>query len=487
MSNPIKRLLGQTAVYGLSSIVGRLLNYLLVPLYTHVFTNPADYGVVSELYAWLAFLIVTLTFGMETSFFKFLQEKEDKEAVFRNGFLTVISINIVFFILLLYFNQNIANLLLFSAHNEYIILLGAIICVDATSALPMAKLRAENKALKFAAIQFASIGVNIALNLILMLLVYNPSRPEEGVLFILFANLIASLMKPLLLYKDFIGLRLHFEWGLAKQMILYSFPLVIAGLAGIINETLDRILIKHLLYNREGWSLMKAEAQVGIYSAVYKLAMLVSILLQAYRYAAEPFFFSLAKDADQDKIYSKVMNYFVATVCLVFIGVALNIDIFKYFIQNEAYWEGLDVVPILLLANVFLGVYFNQSIWYKLSGQTKYGAYIAINGAIITIAINVIFIPTYGYRASAWATLIVYAFQMLFSYYLGQKHYPIKYNLRKFFLYLGSSLGLFFLSSLLNMKPESLLKFTVNNTFILLYVAMVWYVEKPKKGKLSEA
>ncbi len=481
MSNPIKRLLGQTAVYGLSSIIGRLLNYLLVPLYTHVFTNPADYGVVSELYAWVAFLIVTLTFGMETSFFKFLQEKEDKKAVFQNSFLTVIGINVVFFLVLLYFNQNIANLMLFSEHNEYIILLGAIVCVDATSALPMAKLRAENKALKFASIQFASIGVNITLNLVLMLLVYNPERPEEGVLFILFANLLASLMKPILLYKDFMSLRFKLEMQLAKQMILYSFPLVIAGLAGTVNETIDRILIKQLLYNRPGWTLMKAEAQVGIYSAVYKLAMLVSILLQAYRYAAEPFFFSLSKDSDQGVMYSKVMNYFVAAVSFVFLAVALNIDIFKYFIQNESYWVGLDVVPILLLANVFLGVYFNQSIWYKLSGQTKYGAYIAINGAIITIVINVIFIPIYGFRASAWATLIVYAFQMLFSYYLGQKYYPIKYNLRKFFLYLGAALVLYFLSTILNMEPESILKFVVNNTFILLYVAMVWFIEKPKK------
>ena len=439
MSNPIKKLLGQTAVYGLSSIVGRLLNYLLVPLYTHAkygFKDPADYGVVSELYAWVAFLVVFLTFGMETAFFRFLQDKEDKDKVFLNGFLTVIGVNVLFFSTLLFFNQNIADLLLFSDHNEYIILLGAIVCIDAITALPLAKLRAENKAIQFAGIQFSSIFVNVALNVFLMVFVFDPSRPEEGVLFILFSNLIASLVKPVLLYRHFLNLRLNFDFQLAKEMSIYAIPLVIAGFAGIINETLDRILLKHILYDGSTEvSLKFAEAQVGIYSACYKLAMLVTILLQAYRYAAEPFFFAQMKNQEKNKVYAKVMNFFVATVCLVFLVVSLNIDFFKLFIRSEAYYVGLPVVPILLLANVFLGIYYNQSIWYKLSGQTKFGAYIAIAGASLTVIINLIFIPLYGFMASAWATLIVYAFQMVVSYKLGQKYYPIKYNLRKFGLY----------------------------------------------------
>ena len=485
MSNPIKKLLGQTAIYGLPSILGRLLNFLLVPLYLLVFKHPSDYGVVSELYAWVAFLVVLLSFGMETAFFRFLQNKEDKNSVFANSFLTVIGVNVLFFLLLLTFNQNIADALLFSDHNEYIILLGAIVCVDATSALPLAKLRAEEKAVKFATIQSISIVVNIGLNLILMLFFFNNDRPEEGVIFILSANLFSSLVKPIFLYKDFIKINYKFNPTLAKEMLLYALPLMIGGLAGIVNETIDRILIVHLLYDgKTAASLLKAKAEVGIYSACYKLSMLITILIQAYRYAAEPFFFAQLKNEDKNKIYSKVMNYFVAAVCAVFLLVSLNLDLIKvFFIPNEAYWIGLKVVPILLIANVFLGVYFNQSIWYKLSNQTKFGAYIAVSGAFLTIAINWIFIPLYGYMASAWATLIVYAFQMVVSYFLGQKYYPIKYNLRKFFLYLLSALLLFFIARSFVFTEGSVLKFMINNFIILIYLGLIWFIEKPSLSK----
>ncbi|MFZ9029323.1 MAG: lipopolysaccharide biosynthesis protein [Crocinitomicaceae bacterium] len=478
--NPLKSLLGQTAIYGLPTIVGRLLNYLLVPLYTNVFTDPADYGVVSELYAWVAFLIVLLTFGMETSFFRFLNDKEDKEGVFRNSFLTVIGLNGLFLLCLLFFNQSIADAMLYSEHNEYIILLGIIVCIDAISALPMAKLRAENKAFKFSMIHFTSIGVNIGLNLIFMLLIFDPSRPEEGVLFILIANLIASLVKPLGTYSDFIGLKWQYNKELAQEMFKYAFPLVIAGFAGIINETLDRVMLKHLLFNRGGMTLKAAEAQLGIYSACYKLAMIVAIFLQAYRYAAEPFFFAQNKNKDRNKIYVRIMNYFVASVCFVFLAVALNIDIFKHFIRNEAYWAGLGVVPILLIANVFLGIYYNQSIWYKLSGQTRFGAYIAIGGAAITVLINLIFIPLYGFWASAWATLIVYAVQMIASYLLGQKYYPINYNLRKFVLYFGLALALYLVAFIMNLDPGifTVSKFIVHNLMIIFYLFVVWFIER---------
>jgi O-antigen/teichoic acid export membrane protein len=321
--------------------------------------------------------------------------------------------------------------------------------------------------------------VNIGLNLFFMLGLFDPSRPEEGVLFILFANLFASLVKPLLLYRHFLNLRFNFDLELAKEMGIYAIPLVIAGFAGIVNETIDRILLKHILYDGvNAASLQYAEGEVGIYSACYKLAMLVTILLQAYRYAAEPFFFAQLKNEEKNKVYAKVMNYFVAMVCFVFLFVSLNIDIFKYFIRNEAYWVGLGVVPILLLANVFLGIYYNQSIWYKLSGQTKFGAYIAIGGAILTIVINVIFIPTHQYWASAWATLIVYAAQMVASYVLGQRYYPIKYNLRKFGLYLGVAILFFLISSALAIEGP-MGKFFVHNMLILVYVGMVYILERP--------
>lgn len=476
--NPFKKLLGQTAVYGLSSILGRTLNFLLVPLYTAVFADASDYGIVSQLYAFVAFLMVFLTFGMETTYFRFIQGSENKEQVFANSFLTVITLNVLFFLSVFFFSQDVANALLFGDHKEYMILMAAIVVIDAVSALPLAKLRAQEQARKFATIQFASIGVNILLNLILLGLVFHPERPEEGVLFILIANLLSSLVKPVLLYKDFLQIHFKFDTKLFFQMIRYSFPIVIAGFAGIINETLDRILLKQILYNSDvPGSAKYADTQIGIYSACYKLAMLVSILLQAYRYAAEPFFFNQMGNEDRNKIYVKLMNYFIAGVCLVFLMISLNIDIFKYFIPNKAYWDGLYVVPILLLANVFLGIYFNQSIWYKITNKTQFGAYIAIVGAIVTVLINVIFIPEYGFRASAWATLIVYALQMVLSYILGQKYYPIKYNLRKFFLYLGSSILIYFIVSKIPFGDHGFIRFAFSNLFILIFIWIVFTIE----------
>jgi O-antigen/teichoic acid export membrane protein len=476
--NPIKKLLGQTAIYGLPSILGRLLNYLLVPLHTNKL-NPDGYGIISDLYSWVAFLVIVMTFGMETSFFKFLYSKEDKEGVFRNSFLTLISLNSLFFLVIVFFNQGIADLLLYPENNEYIVILSLIVCIDAITSLPLAKLRAEEKATKFALIQFSSIGVNILLNVVFMVFLFSPERPEEGIFMILIANLLSSLVKPILLYKDFMNIKFIFDMKLAFEMFRYAFPLVIAGLAGIINETLDRILLRRILFNN-GSTLKEATFQLGIYSAVYKLAMLVSIFLQAYRYAAEPFFFAQSKNSEKNKIYVKTMNYFIAAVCFLFLFVSLNIDIFKHFIQNEAYWEGLGVVPILLLANVFLGIYYNQSIWYKLSGQTKFGAYIAMGGAILTITINVLFIPAYGYWACAWATLVVYAAQMIASYILGQKFYPIKYNLRKFALYVGLSILLFFVSNAINFE-SFFVNFVYKNFFIALFILVVVGLERPKK------
>jgi O-antigen/teichoic acid export membrane protein len=483
MSNPIRKLAGQTAIYGLSSIVGRLLNYLLVPLYTYKFTNASDYGVVSELYAWVAFLVVLLTFGMETAYFRFRKENTNEKDVFTSGFFVLTVVNLFFLAGIFLFNQSIANALLFNEHPEYIVLLGIIVVMDGLSSLPLARLRAEEKAIQFAGINFASIFINILLNLVFMLILFDPNNPEQGVFYILLANLISSAIKPILLYKDFLQLSFKPNGHLVRSMLVYAAPLVIAGFAGIINETLDRILLKHLLYDASFPStLTHAEAQVGIYSACYKLAMLVTIIIQAFRYAAEPFFFAQHKSENKNQIYVKVMNYFIAFLCLIFLGVSLNIDILKHFIQNESYWVGLGVVPILLLANVFLGIYYNQSIWYKLSNKTKFGAYIAIFGAILTIVINVLFIPVYGYWASAWATFTVYAFQMVLSYFLGQKHYPIPYNLNKFGLYLGASILIYWLFSMIQFN-SLVLTLLLKNGGIILFGLLFIIIEKPLSRK----
>jgi O-antigen/teichoic acid export membrane protein len=479
MTSPVKKLFGQTAVYGMSSILGRLLNYLLVPLYTAVFVDPADYGVVSELYAWVAFLIVLLTFGMETAFFRFIQKEGQREKTFATALVSLLFVNAVFFIILAIFHQDIARLLLFEHHGEYILLLGGIVAIDAISSLPLAKLRAEERAVRFSIIQFSSIGINIALNLVLMLGFVDPEHPEKGIFYILLANLMASLIKPILMYKSF-QLKASFDRALMHKMLRYSIPLAIAGFAGIINEMLDRILLKQLLFDPTSpESLNLAEAQVGIYSASYKLAMLVTIFLQAYRYAAEPFFFNQMKNEHRTQVYVKVMNAFIGLVCCVFLLVSLNIDVFKHFIQNESYWVGLKVVPILLLANVFLGIYYNQSIWYKLSGKTGYGALIAICGALLTITLNMIYIPRYGYIACAWATLIVYFIQMVLSYILGQRHYPIPYNLKKFFLYLGITLGIYFFAREFQFEDQVINLVYRNSLLLMLILFLFWNEKKP--------
>jgi O-antigen/teichoic acid export membrane protein len=485
MSAPLTKLLGQTAMYGLPSIVGRFLNYLLVPLYTAIFANPADYGVLSDLYAYVAFLIVLLPLGMETAYFRFIQQHENPDRVFNSSFIPVVFVNAAFFLVLYITNPWIAKWMLYREHTEYIILIGGIVCIDAIASLPLAKLRAENRAKRFVTIQLSSVLLNIVLNLIFLLAYFNPSRPEEGIMFILIANLLASGLKLVLVYDIVSRVKLILDWVLIKQMSVYSWPLVIAGFAGIINETLDRVLLKQILYNPDiPNSLEQATAQVGIYSACYKLAMLVTIFLQAYRYAAEPFFFAQLKNQDRNVVFVRTMNVFIALVCLAFLFVSINLGIFKFFIRKEAYYVGLNVVPILLLANVCLGIYYNQSVWYKLSNQTKFGAYIALIGAGITILVNVLFIPMYGYMASAWATLLAYMAQMIISFYLGKKHYPIPYDVRKFYVYIGGAIGIYCIFSLLRMWMSVPLKgfngllLLLGNLMILGFIYLVYRNER---------
>jgi O-antigen/teichoic acid export membrane protein len=412
--------------------------------------------------------------------------------VFNNAFIPVVLVNSFVFLALYFSNPWIAKWMLYKEHTEFVIMIGSIVCIDAISALPLARLRAENKAKRFVTIQMSSILVNIFLNLIFLLLFFNPTRPEEGILFVLIANLMASSLKVVLVYDLISKVRITPDWELIKKMLVYSFPLIIAGFAGIINETLDRVLLKQILYNPEiPNSLEQATAQVGIYSACYKLAMLVTILLQAYRYAAEPFFFSQMNSDNKNVVFAQVMNLFIAIVCLAFLCVSLNLSLFKFFIRKEAYYVGLKVVPILLFANVCLGIYYNQSVWYKLSNRTKFGAYISLIGASVTIIVNFLFIPVYGYMACAWATLLAYLTQMTLSYYWGQKYYPIPYNSRRFFLYIGSAIAIYCVFSLLRMGMKSSVKevnmtlIIIGNLMIMGYIYLVYSYEKaffkPKK------
>ena len=475
----LKKLAGQTAIYGGSTIIGRLLNYILVPFYTAFFT-PAEYGGVSILYSYVAFFMILLLFGMETTFFRFVNKSEDKEKTFNQALSIVLVVNAFMLIGLIGFAQSIANWLSHPEYKWYIIWFAFVLTFYAISSLLLAKIRFREEPKRFAVIQLSSIGTNILLNL-LFLFVFVEEGSGMGIGYIFLANLFSSAIKPILLYKELLKFKFVWHFSQVKTMIIFAFPLIIAGFAGIINELIDRILLKELLMQPHG--LDYAESQVGIYSANYKLSILISLFIQAFRYAAEPFFFAQEKNQDKGKIYSKIMTYFVIVVTLIFVVISLNLPLFKWFIPNPAYWEGLRIVPFLLLANVFLGIYYNQSIWYKLADKTKFGAYISIGGATITLGLNLALIPLLGYMGSAIATMLVYFSMMIASYFLGQKYYPIKYNLRKIGLYLISAILIVGLSFLVQGTQITFhwSNFIGNGILLLIFVGIVLFIERPLK------
>ncbi len=491
MSNPLKKLAGQTAIYGLTSIVGRLLTWFLVPLYTLKFTTD-QYGIVTEMYAYVAFLVVSLTYGMETAFFRYSSLKEyESKKVFTTVIYSLFTTSFIFIASAFLFDQQIANWLKYPSNPEFVTWFAIIVGLDAISSIPLAKLRADNKAVKFVLVNFSNIIVFVGLNLFFLAyclpkyqagesnwLIETFYNPEIGVGYVFISNLIAVCVKFTLLVPEIIRARYGFEITLLKKMFLYALPLLIFGLAGIVNETIDRIMLKRMLFGILGET--KTMSQIGIYGACYKVSIIITLFIQAFRYAAEPFFFAQEKEKDAKETYSKVMTYFVIVCATIFLGVMLFMDVIKYFIPNEEYWIGLQVVPILLFANIALGIYYNQSIWYKLSGKTKFGAYIGIFGAVITIILNYIWIPIYGYIGSAWATLICYASMMLLSFILSRKHYPIKYNLTKIFLYLGLAFGLFLLSSYLSLSI-GFIKYIIHSLILITFLTVIYLLEKPKK------
>lgn len=488
----LKKLAGQTAIYGLSSILGRLLNYLLVPLYVSLFSK-SEYGLVTEFYAYVAFFLVLLTFGLETTFFRFVNRSENPEKTFNQIFSLTLIINGVFLLFAVLFSQGIANLVMFPQYQNLIIWMAFILVFDATSSIVLAKLRQENKAMKFALIQLSSIGLNILLNLVFILYAKREVdagnadgfagwiySPVLGVGYIFLANLISSAARPLMLYKEINAFRFTFDKQAFRTIILFATPLAIAGFAGIVNETFDRAMLKYILVF-QGADLTYAMEQVGIYGANYKLSILITLFIQAFRYAAEPFFFAQEKNEQRGKVYSRVMTWFVITVSFMFLAISLGLDMVKWFIPNESYWEGLKIVPVLLLANVFLGIYYNQSIWYKLADKPKFGAYISIGGATLTVILNFVLIPFLGYVGSAWATLLVYFGMSMTSWFLGQKYYPIKYNLRKVLLYLMSSVVLVMLGLVLQ-GDQWKTNMVIAVIFCGLFAGLVLFIERPLKA-----
>lgn len=495
MGNPIKKLAGQTAIYGLSSILGRFLNYLLTPYWIKFGAFSTDqFGVITEMYAYVAFLVVFLTYGMETTYFRYSSKKEyDSRNIYSTILPTLIFSSFSFILVSSFFSQGIANWLMYPGHSEYVVWFAVIVGFDAITSIPLAYLRKENRAKKFAAVNLGNVAVNIGLNLFfigyckgnfetgntnwLIDLVYNPNI---GVGYVFIANLIASVFKLIMVFPELFLVRTgKFVKSYLKPFFKYATPLLFVGLAGIVNETIDRVLLKRLLV--EDLGLDEAMSQLGIYGANYKLSIVIILFIQAYRYAAEPFFFSQEKEKNSKEMYSKVMNYFVIVVSFIFLLVTGYIDLFKYFIPNKEFWVGLKVVPILLLANVFLGVYYNLSIWYKLSHKTGYGALVSIMGAVITIALNLVLIPSMGYYGSAWATLFCYLSMVVVSYVAGQKHYPIPYDLKRILIYSFSAILLFLVSDFLTSETSKLIKLMLNTVILLAYIGIAYIFERPKK------
>lgn len=433
----------------MSSIFGRFLNYLLVPLYTYYFT-PAEYGVVSEFYAYAGFFAVLLLFGFETGYFRFRDKLgSGRDVTYSTALVFVLAANLGFFALILLVSSPLSVAMHYPNHSEYVIWFAAILALDAIGAIPFARLRAEDKALRFASIKVAEILVTVLLSL--FFIVYCPKamaadpaswvgvlyQPSVGVGYIFIANLTASVFKFLLLAPQLRGIRWGFDGALFTRMWRYSLPMVVIGFAGVINEMLDRALLKYLLPYDTQTNL----AMLGIYSACYKLSILMSLFIQAFRFAAEPFFFAYADKQDARTVYAAVLNYFVIFCVGIFLLVTLYIDFFKYFV-GEDYRVGMVVVPILLLANLFLGVYVNLSIWYKLTDRTLMGAWVSLAGAGLTIGLNIWWIPILGYVGSAWATLACYVSMALISYLLGRRYYPVPYDLKRVLGYIALGVGL---------------------------------------------
>jgi O-antigen/teichoic acid export membrane protein len=449
----VKKLAGQTIWYGASSIAARFLNYLLTPYLTAKLSGVA-YGDMTLIYSAIPFLNVIFTYGLETAYFRYAQKKEHEENVYNTATVSLIISTICLTTLLVIFRFAFADLIRIEAHPEFITWSAFIIAFDSLSALAFAKLRYENRPRKFAVIRIVGILINIAFTYFFLsvcpkiekhhpdsILLYFYDK-NMGVGYVIIANLIQSVVTFLLLWREFFSFKWKFNGQLWKQIMIYSMPLIIAGFGGMINETFDRIML--------GWwsvkpTLADVKLQVGTYGACYKLSILITLFIQAFRMGAEPFFFKQARGENPQRVYARVMKFFVITICVMFLVVALFLDVWKYFIQSKVLREGISVVPILLLANMFLGIYYNLSIWYKLSNKTMAGAWITIIGAVLTIIINYAFIPTYGYMACAWATFFCYGSMMVISFVWGQKEYRVPYAWKKLVAYMVIVVAFYFL------------------------------------------
>lgn len=489
----IQKLAGQTMWYGLSTIVGRLVNYVLTPILAVLGT--VAFGQYTTIYAYITFFNIIFTYGMETAYFRFARDIDERK-VFNTASTSLLLTTLPLTFLMILMQKPISELWSIPEHPEYVIYFSLIIAFDTLSVIPFSKLRYEQRPVRFAIIKLIGIIINVSLVFLLVYIMpiiqakgimphltqwYNK---EYGVGYAFVANMAASFITLLLLSKQLINFKWHIDKKLWADMLLYALPLIIVGFGGMVNETIDRIMIPKLLDGTPQYAM----SQNGIYGANYKLAILIMLFIQAFRMGAEPFFLKQSKEKNAPETYARIMNLFVIIMTFCFLLVALFLDIWKYFTRVDVhpeFAEGLVVVPILLMAKIFLGIYYNLSVWYKIANKTLIGAWITIGGAVITIGINLLFIKSYSYVACAWASLLCYLFMVISSYYTGQKYYPIPYNIKKIFTYLFIMLGIYathtFLSTYL---PHAYMRILLGVLLVAVYTYLIVFkIERDEFSK----
>lgn len=478
--------------YGVSSIAARFLNYLITPYLTNVLSSE-DFGKMSLVYAVLPFLNVLFTYGLETAFFRFSNKEENKKTIYNTTATSIIISTFLLGFTLLIFHHQLANFAGIANYPELIKLSIVIIMIDTLSIIPFAKLRFDNRPRKYALIKLAGILAYIFFTFFFLSWCFVQVKKDptcfwshfvdirrNPVYYIVLANLIQAIVTFVFLYKEILAIRFKIDIKLWKQIIVYSMPLIIVGMGGVINETLDRIMLRWWVPG----DIHFKETQVAIYSACYKLSILISLFVQAFRMGAEPFFFKQAGTENPQRTYARVMKFFVIIISVMFLVVTLYLPVLKYFIAKKL-WAGLGVVPILLLANIFLGIYYNLSIWYKLGNKTKAGAYITITGALITILINYLFIPRFGYVACAWATFFCYGSMMVFSFVWGQKEYRVPYAWKKLCAYIVIAVILFFIQkSISSFIENKMINLALGTVWLFVYLWFITLVEKKELMKL---
>lgn len=479
----VKQLVKETAIYGVSSIVGRFLNWLLVPLYTKKLFEVSDYGIVTNLYAWTALLIVLLTYGMETSFFRFSNKDNDDKRVYGTSLTSLFVTSALFVGIMILMRNEVAGFLGYSGYGHVIAMMAVMLGLDAFMCMPFARLRYENRPGRFALLKLINVFLNIGLNLFFILFCpyWLSKHPDAAFLsfydysrqvdYIIFSNFASSSIMMLLVLPETFKVKWVFDTALFKKMINYAIPILIVGVAGVINQSGDKILYPFLMGDSAA-----TQAELGIYGANYKVALLMVMFIQAFRFAFEPFMFSQTGGHKDKKTYATIMRYFVIFCMALFLGVTLFLDIVKVLIDPK-YYAGLRVVPIVLMAHFFFGVFFNMSLWYKLTDKTRYGAYMAFMGTVITLAINIIFVPRFSYMASAWANLACYFSMMLVSYVLMRKYYPIDYDLKKIGFYVALALVIYFVKQEL-IFDSKVANYTISTGLIGLYFSAAFVLEK---------